>query len=426
MVHTIGEKIKDAINKLLNTGFFHVFGSNVINKVLGFISSVFIVRLISKADYGVYTTALNHLSFFLLLSGMGMVSAVLQLCSENAKNRNKNLEIYEYGSSIGIKFNLLLGVAILIFTFFSNSNIEGANKILSWLAFIPFFEGINEFQKIYFRSNLDNRSYAFSNSMGAFLVVVCSVSGAFISGVKGLIAGRYVAAILIAIITKICLKGPVKFKTSPTKNIEKKVLYKISMISMANNGISELLYLFDILIIGEVMGSSTAVADYKIAIIIPTALIFIPASVCIYIYPYFSMNKDNGEWVKRNFDLLIIVMGIINVVISITLIIFAPFIIELVFGKQYLSAVSMFRISALNYFFSGTFRIITGNLLVTQRKLKFNFYASIIAGLVNLVSNYVFINIMGPIGAAWTTLGISFFSGIIYTFYFYKVIKKIK
>lgn len=419
------EKIKQAIEKLFSTGFFHVFGSNVINKILGFASSVFIVRLISKADYGVYSVALNYLSFFLIVSGMGMISAVLQLCSENAKDDKKNLAVYSYGSSIGIKFNIVLGVVILVVAYILPSKIAGANQILMWLAFIPFFEIINEFQKTYFRSRLDNKSYAFSNSIGSFFVVVCSVTGAFLCGVKGMIVGRYLAAILTATISNKWLKGPVYIKTPRGAKVEKKALYNISFISMANGGLSELLYLFDVLIIGQVIAASETVADYKIAIIIPTALIFIPASVCIYIYPYFSLNKDNGGWVREHFKMVLITMGAINLCISATLIIFAPYIIEIVFGQQYLSAVPIFRVAALNYFFMGTFKIIAGNLLVTQRKLKFNFYISAIAGVINVISNYFFITMMGAIGAAWTTLGISFITGIVSTLYFTKVINKI-
>lgn len=414
---------KEKVWRLVDTGFFHIFGSNVLNKIFAFCSSVFIVRLISKYEYGVYNVALNRLSFFLIIAGLGMISATLQLCSEKANDKAESLIIYKYGSAIGNKFNIFLGFLILISSFFIPNSIDGANELLLLLAFIPFCEGINEFQKVFFRSTLDNKSYAYSNSIGAFLVVLFSVIGAFIYNVKGLIIGRYLAAILTTLITKIKLNGPISITGTKECIIEKAIFFKIAITSMMNNGISELLYLFDILLISEILEAAEAVADYKIAIVIPSALIFIPSSICIYIYPYFSLNKDNKRWLEKNFKLLMLALGFFNACVTFFLIAFAPQIISIIFGEQYLSAITMFRLSSLNYFFMGTFRIIAGNLLVTQRKLRFNLIASIVAGLLNLISNYYFINLIGSIGAVLTTLMISALSGIVYTAYYVYIIK---
>ena len=76
-----------AFKKLFQTGFFHIFGSSVINKILTFLSNVVLVRLISKEAYGVFTYAWNIYSLVLLLNGLGVVSGLLQLCSERADDR---------------------------------------------------------------------------------------------------------------------------------------------------------------------------------------------------------------------------------------------------------------------------------------------------------------------------------------------------
>lgn len=417
------EKIKIGIQKLFSTGFFHVFGSNVINKVLAFFSSVMIVRLVSKADYGVYTAALNKLSFFLLISGIGMTSAVLQLCSEKAEDKVENERLYRYGSSIGINFNILLALIIIIGAAVLPESIKNSNNILMLLAFIPFLEIINEFQKVYFRSRLDNKSFSYANSIGTFFIVVLSVVGSLIYGIIGLIVGRYIAAVINIAVTKIYLKGPVYLKIKKDEKIDRSTFFKISTVSMLNGGISELLYLFDILVIGAVSGMATLVADYKIAIIIPSALVFIPASICMYIYPYFSLNKDNREWLSKKFNFLMLSLGGFNFLITAFLFIFAPQIISILFGENYLGAVTMFRISSVNYFFLGTFRIISGNLLVTQRKLTFNFYVALISGIFNIIGNYIFVTEFGAVGATWTTLMITATTGIVSTIYFLIVIK---
>lgn len=419
-------KVKSNINKLLSSGFFHIFGSNVINKILGFISGVFIVRFVSKYEYGIYSSALNSFSFFLLVSGIGMLSGVLQLCSENAKNLEKNLQIFKYGSQKGIIANVILGFIIVLSSFILQLPIKESNDILLLLSFVPALEIANEFQKVYFRSRLDNKSYAYSNTIGTFFLVVFSIFGAYNFGIKGIIVARYLSAIVTIIITKKYFKGPIFIKNSKLDEKDRNILFKISFISMLNSGISELLYLVDIFVIGIIISNPDVIADYKVAIVIPTALAFIPASICIYIYPYFSMNKDNKYWVKKNLNLTLLIVGAINAIISISLFILAPYILTALFGEQYLSALTMFRLSALSYFFMGTFRIISGNILVTQRKLKFNFFVSTTSGILNVILNIVLIYLLGAVGAAWTTLFISCMSGVILTLYLFYIVENIE
>jgi len=92
--------IKD---KLFSTGFFHVFFSTVFNKGITFIAGIVLVRILSKEQYGVYSYAYNIYSTIMLFTGMGMVSAILQVCSES-ENKKKGKELYNYGC----RFSLFL------------------------------------------------------------------------------------------------------------------------------------------------------------------------------------------------------------------------------------------------------------------------------------------------------------------------------
>ena len=87
------------------------------------------------------------------------------------------------------------------------------------------------------------------------------------------------------------------------------------------------------------------------------------------------------------------------------------------FGAQYLDAVPVFRILSLNYFISGTFRILSGNLLVTQRKLKFNLFVAVVSSAVNIIANFLFIQWWGAIGAAIATVLVVVISSILSTTY---------
>ncbi len=74
--------IRSKIKKLYEAGFFHIFSSNVINKILLFCNGIFIVRVLSKESFGVYSYSQNLLSIFLLFSGLGINNGLLQFASK--------------------------------------------------------------------------------------------------------------------------------------------------------------------------------------------------------------------------------------------------------------------------------------------------------------------------------------------------------
>ena len=76
------------------------------------------------------------------------------------------------------------------------------------------------------------------------------------------------------------------------------------------------------------------------------------------------------------------------------------------------------------YFFTSTFRIISGNLLVTQRKLGFNLAVNIISGSVNILGNLILIPHYSSVGAAITTLIVVIISSILSTTYYVYILKK--
>ena len=119
-------------------------------------------------------------------------------------------------------------------------------------------------------------------------------------------------------------------------------------------------------------------------------------------------------------------MFVFNLLVAAGLSLTAPIIISLFFGEQYLDTVVCFRILILGYFFNGTFRGIAGNLLVTQRRLKFNLFEGLVSGLCNLVGNIVLIPRLGSIGAAYTTLAVMIISSVLSSGYFIYVLKNIK
>ena len=420
---TLGEKFKDILYKLKETGFVHIFGSSVINQIVGFLSGIILIRVISKAEYGVYTYTSNIASFFLLLSGLGLTSAVLQVCSEK-NNETHALNVYKYGFRTGMLINSLLSIFVFFFSITVPLPMEGANRLLSLLSIFPLFFIFFEFIQLYFRYNKYNKEYSYFSTLNTIIVLIFSVFGAVLWSTSGLIVCRYIGYAISIIIGAFFLKYPI-LKVLKRPNIEKASkhdLRKLGLISMANNASAHLIFILDIFILGLILPDESIIASYKVATIIPNALFFIPNSLMIYLYPYFAQHNTDKAWVKEKYLLVLKYFGIFNLVISSILILFAPIIIKIVFGVQYLDAVIPFRILSLGYLVSATFRKIVGNLLVTQRKLKFNFWLGLLEGMINIIGNLLLIPYLGSIGAAVSSLMVVTVSSLIGAVYFWKVI----
>ena len=412
---------------LLKTGFFHIFSSSVLNKMLTFLSNIVVVRFVSKIDYGVFAYADNMVSMILLASGMGLVSGTFQLCSEKKNDKEKS-DIFRYGTAIGIRVNIILCLIIAFISQFVPLEFDSAKEYLLLLSLNPMLLIIFEFQQIYFRSKLENKKYSFASTFNTFLVVMGAIIGVIIASVDGMIIGRNIAYVITIIIVcwKLCAPVYIKSKNDKThidKN-DKIALFKISFISMLNNGISHLLYLLDIFLLGLILSNEQIIASYKVATTIPTAMVFIPAALVTYIYPYFASKKDDKDWCIQQYRKVIKYFGIFNLFVTIGLIVLAKPIIVLLYGMQYADAVTCFRILAVNYFISGTFRNISGNLLVTQRKLGFNLIISIICGSVNIIGNVLFIPVYASVGAALTTLTVSSIAAVMSTVYYIYTLKQ--
>ena len=419
----MGELIEKG-RRLLKTGFFHIFGSSVINKVITFLSSVVLVRILTKPEYGVFTYAWNIYSIILLFNGMGIESGVLQMSSEHSGDEKYGSKVSNYGVRFGVKFDVLLVATILLIGLFAPLKIEASRSVMVMLCLLPMVQLLYLMTTSFLRAQKRNHEYAKLTIINTALIFLISAGCAFLFREKGLVVGYYVAYLASFAIGLLWFKVRIINNDGQIEAKDKKSLLKISAITMCNNGLSQMMYLLDVFVLGIVDPQETILASYKVATMIPSALAFIPLSLIIYLYPYFAEHRGDGDWCLKKYKQILIGMGSLNLIISATLFFGAPLIVKMLYGTKYLDCVPIFRLLSVNYFFSGTFRILSGNLLVTQRKLKFNLVVAIIACSVNIVADYFFITWWGAIGAAIATCSVVLITSVMNTVYLVYTFKK--
>lgn len=409
----------------MRSGFGHLFGSSVLSRVLSFMSSIILVRLIPKSEYGIYANADNILGMFCIFEGFGMVSTFLQYgCTNQGKKKES---IWSFCFYFSLSFQILLSIFILFTSTVVTFSIPGTGVLLGAMALLPIFRNIRDLQQVYLRTELRNKEYARSNIITTIVTVITSCVCSFFFLEKGLIVANYISVfVTIFYIMYICnIKLP--SKSNDLTREEKKKIIKFSAVCVINNSTSTIMYLLDTFVLGIVVANSAVTASYKIASKIPTALSFIPGCVMTYIYPYFARHKNDGKWCLRNYKKVLLLFGLFNLISVGGLIIFAPTVIKIVFGKQYLDALIPFRLLCLNYIVQATFATISGQLIVSQERLGFNTFTGILSSVLNTILNLVLIPKLSSIGAALATLTVTIVVSVLNTIFFVKILRaKIK
>ena len=406
------KKFLSKTKQFAREGLFHIFGSSVLAKIGGIVSSVVVIRKLPKIAYGNYVDAENLYSYFAIFIGLGISSAIIQYCSENISESKKN-SLYRYSLITGMVGNfillpLILGVATL--KYFTGSPAEAT--YLSFLSFLPFFAYADQYLQLVLRVKAKNQAFSRTNIIYTFTHVGGNIILTLLFGVPGLIFSQYLGHTVAAIHSLIVLnkEGFLKQIVFPGEKLLqefKKEYLSYSLVCALTNFASTVLILLDVTCLAIVLNDPTVLADYKVAATIPSALLFVPKSLMTFFYPKlvkaFSTDVKQGlSEIKK----LIKVYALINGLIFICLVIFAPLIIRILYGEKYLNIIPIFIILSANLLVC-SFKNITGNTIAIIKKVKVNLTFSVVSGVLNICLNICLIPLLGSMGAAIATTVVS-------------------
>ena len=156
----------------------------------------------------------------------------------------------------------------------------------------------------------------------------------------------------------------------------------------------------DRIMISHIVGTDKA-AEYGVAYTLAFILTFVLNAINNSYVPWYYGKIKEGK-TQENKSVSLGIAGIMSILI-LGVIWFAPEIISLMSGEQYLSAVNVVppvAISLLLLFYSQLFI----NVEFYYEEKKKLVWASIGSALINIILNFIFIKIFGFIAAAYTTL----------------------
>lgn len=390
----------------LKKGIIQITGANAVNKMVAMLSNMVITRLMTQQSYGIWSYVLNIYSYLNLLSGLGLLSGAFQFGAENSAKK-KEFSFYKYCFFTGFGINVILVVGFVIGTFFVRISFPDASLIVRATAPLLLLEFTLNLLLTILRCESRISEYARILNYNTVLMAVFTCIGAF-WGIWGILAGRYLALFLSLVHILLYTRKEIQCIKSAfpiTKN-DKKSLWHYSLFTGASAVLNQVMYVLDITMIAAMLSNATDIAVYKVATLIPTALSFIPNSIITAILPKIIFHKNDRIWLQKNIKKAISGMFVFNLCLCIILVIFAPLIISLVSGTQYLPAVPAFRILVAGYFFSGTFRSLSVNILAGLRYVNYNLFISVSSIFCDVIFNWYMINRYGMVGAAYATFSV--------------------
>lgn len=177
----------------------------------------------------------------------------------------------------------------------------------------------------------------------------------------------------------------------------------------------------DRIMIGKLVGNTEA-AYYSVAYTISTVVVLLITATNNALTPYIYKSIENKKYrdIKKNMNPIVLLMAILVVVIMV----FAPEIIRIFAGNNYLDAIYVIPPVAASVFFIYVYSLFS-NIEYYYQKTFLITIATTFSAILNVVLNYFSIKKFGYYAAAYTTL-ICYMSLAIFHYIAYKKVLKEK
>lgn len=394
--------------------------STVLGKGLNFLLSFIIIALLSADEYGQAIYALNIVSFAMPFAGFGAYQGILRF-GALSKSQTDKKQLFFYGLKKGIQFSLVVIAIFWGLSIYFGTKVENGEFLIRIISFQILSFTIFEAIKSYARIHHLNKTYAGMELMLFCIQFVVGIALGYLFGGQGYLFALVISPILAGIYYYFKLK-----LTQATASVNKhNDFWKHSIFTSISNIASQLLYLIDIFLIGQVIQEATAenIAYYKAATLIPFNLSFIPLAYIHATFVKVTQNTNNKPALAgflKNYFALFLPLGLALVGV---LYFAGDFIFEFV-KPEYRIAVPAYQYLCLGVLGTFLLRVPFGNLLSAIGKAQWNTTGSVIILMINVVANYFAIKFYGITGAAMTTASLLWLSGIGFALAFFYWFKK--
>lgn len=387
------KSLREFLQFFLKNNGQYVFFSLLIVKICGLISSIAVVRILPQSDFGMMTIVSSVFAIFATFSGFGSTQGFLRFgaIAFQAKEKEK---LHQHFFLQGFLYQLILSFLFIISSVFFIH--KYGDVLLIFIFFTIRLIGFYFFNHIqsYFRVYHDNKNFARVNNVvnvfGLILIIILT----YFFGLIG-----YLFAISLAPFLSLFWFFKYKILNFQRIKLSKKEFWNYSFHAVFVAFLSDLLFSLDILLIGFFLNENQ-VAQYKVAIILPSNITFLAMAMLQADFPILVKNSSNASYLYdylKNYYRIFIPLCIFVFTLGY---LFSSNLLFFFFGKKYHAISGIFTFLLGVFLMNILLRNLYGNLLSAVGKIRYNTLLSAISVLILIITGALLIPKMGIKGMA--------------------------
>ena len=393
---------RSSLQKIItNTGW--LFADHMAATLAGFIVGAWVARYLGPTQYGTYNYALAIVALFTPLVALGLKDIVVRDIVRTPEDKDEILGTALILQTVGglLSLGLAMGIAIVN---------RPENQLTSWLIVILSGQFIFQVLSItlgyWFNSQVQAKYIVWANNIALFFYSLARIAlvltGApLIAFAWAALGQAFIYAVAIVLFYRISGQT---FATWQTNLLRAKRLLGNSWPLLVSS-LAIMVYLkIGQVMLGNMVDEET-LGIYSAAVRLSELWYFIPMAIAASVFPAIvnSHENDDDKVYRERMQIFYDVISVIALAIVIPLVIFAPFLIETVFGSSYAAAAPILRIHAwaLLFVFLGVAR---SRWIIAENMVRFNMLVTLLGAITNITANFLLIPKFGGEGAAWAVV----------------------
>ena len=377
--------------------------------------SIYVVRYLGPERFGLLSYALSFVGIFVVLATLGLDEVVIRELIKTPEQREKIL-----GSSFLLKLvgTLLMWAAILVAIPFTENDSQ-TNILIIIIAFGVLFQAFNVID-LSFQADVKSKYVVHAQFVQLIISSIVKIILVVNEAPLILFASVFsldVIVLAMGLVFAYLYNGENIFSWKWSFETSKYLLHDSWPLILAGVVVSVYMKI-DQVMIKEMLGAKE-VGLYAAAVKLSEAWYFLPMAIASSLFPAIINAKVyQKEVYYQRLQKLYDLMVWIAIAIALPISILSSWIVELLYGNEYLESSSVLNI----HIWSGIFiflGVASSKYLIAENYIKKTFYRTFVGALLNIIMNYYLIGTMGIKGAAISTFVSHFFAA-----YFYDLLDK--
>jgi O-antigen/teichoic acid export membrane protein len=412
-------------------GSFWTLFFNIINKIIAFVYTILVARLVSPEDVGTFYLVLSVLGVLFIFTDLGLLSSLSRYVpyfygkKEIGKLRNLLKLSYFVGGGLTLLFVFLTFIfAGDISRLVGQPSIEPVLQIMTaWLL----FKELNDINTGVLSGRKKMRESQSLEAIQNTLKLIITLALFYAVGASAqtislgfLIPFLFVIPLGCYWVWQESKKWKLEegsFTLQEQVSFSKEIIYFGIVVTLINFIWVTFQYVDRIMLSMMLPDSLDAIAVYSIASGLSTLALVFPNAILAIFFPVVSelYGKGDFEGIKRTMSISMKWTVMLAVPVTAIMVVFGKELLQLLYGGFYAQGETVLLLFVIGLFIRSVFSP-PGNVLASMRRLDVEFKAAGIAVITNVAFNYLLIPVWGIDGAALGSLlsMIALFAVIVY------------